>query len=300
VNNVSNEAGRLTRPLEASSVSPFDFEGYGVRVVAGDDGEAWFVAMEISAVLEYSDAFEMTKRLDDDDKQNRQIAGFGNRGVTVINESGLYAAIIGSKKPEAKKFKRWVTNEVLPSIRKTGRYEALAQPVSRDPLDMMQMMLDAARADRERIAKLEASLAEVPVLIANEVARAPVDEKPAGTESMSKLKRYWNSRSGLPEWVVEYVLRQSKEFRLSPTAIVKRDKREGDDGEVFDTKPYPVYQVGLVTCQMNRFLRGCVRVATSRCKATHPAIDRPFNLHEGLGKRPDDSRDIAERAADLR
>lgn len=66
----------------------------------------------------------MTRRLDTDEKQNLQIVGFGNRGASVVNESGLYAAIIGSKKPEAKTFRKWVTSTVLPSIRKNGGYIA--------------------------------------------------------------------------------------------------------------------------------------------------------------------------------
>lgn len=66
----------------------------------------------------------MCERLEEDEKQNRQIRGFGNRGVITINESGLYSAILGSTKPEAKPFKKWVTSEVLPTIRKTGSYTA--------------------------------------------------------------------------------------------------------------------------------------------------------------------------------
>ncbi|MEY2875894.1 MAG: hypothetical protein RLZZ373_3265 [Pseudomonadota bacterium] len=104
-------------------VFTFDANGlrFDIRAVAVD-GEPWFIAMDASAVLGYSDAFEMTKRLDSDEKQNLQIAGFGPRGVAVISESGLYVAIVGSKKPEAKPFRRWVTGTVLPSLRKTGAY----------------------------------------------------------------------------------------------------------------------------------------------------------------------------------
>jgi hypothetical protein len=104
------------------NIIPFSFESHQVRVIAGDDGEPWFIAKDVAGILDYSDAHEMCSRLDEDDKQNRQIAGFGNRGVIVINESGLYSAILGSRKPEAKKFKKWVTSEVLPAIRKTGAY----------------------------------------------------------------------------------------------------------------------------------------------------------------------------------
>jgi prophage antirepressor-like protein len=107
-----------------SNIVPFVFEGHNVTVIKDDDGALHFVAMEVAGILGYSDAFEMTKRLDEEEKQNRQIAGFGNRGVTVISESGLYDAILGSNKPEAKPFQKWVRAEVLPSIRKTGTYTA--------------------------------------------------------------------------------------------------------------------------------------------------------------------------------
>lgn len=105
----------------------FDFNGKQLTVITNKgDGELWFVAKEVADILDYSDAFEMTKRLDPDEKSNRQIAGLGSptggRGTLVINESGLYSAIIGSSKPEAKPFKKWVTSEVIPSIRKTGSY----------------------------------------------------------------------------------------------------------------------------------------------------------------------------------
>lgn len=107
-----------------SNIVPFVFEGHKVTVVRDDDGALHFVAKEVAEILGYSDAYEMTKRLDEEEKQNRQIAGFGNRGVTVISESGLYDAILGSNKPEAKPFQKWVRAEVLPSIRKTGGYTA--------------------------------------------------------------------------------------------------------------------------------------------------------------------------------
>ncbi|OZI31759.1 hypothetical protein CAL29_28225 [Bordetella genomosp. 10] len=105
-----------------SHLIPFQFEGQDIQVMTDAHGEPWFVAKQVASVLGYSDAEAMTRRLDDDEKQNLQIVGFGPRGVTLISESGLYAAIIGSSKPEAKPFKRWITHDVLPSIRKTGAY----------------------------------------------------------------------------------------------------------------------------------------------------------------------------------
>lgn len=100
----------------------FNFNGVELRGLL-IDGEPWFIALDVAAVLEYSDGEAITRRLDEDEIQNLQIVGFGNRGLNIINESGLYSAILASRKPEAKAFKKWVTTEVLPAIRKTGSYE---------------------------------------------------------------------------------------------------------------------------------------------------------------------------------
>lgn len=112
----------------SNNIVPFNFENHPVSVITDGNGEPWFVAKEVAAILDYSDAEAMTRRLDDDEKSNRQIVGLGSptggKGITLINESGLYSAILGSTKPEAKPFKRWVTHDVLPSIRKTGKYES--------------------------------------------------------------------------------------------------------------------------------------------------------------------------------
>ena len=99
----------------------FHQNGFEIRGGLVKD-KPYFVAMDIARALEYQDTEAMTRRLDSDEIQNLQIVGFGNRGVSVINESGLYNAILGSKKPQAKAFKKWITSEVLPSIRKQGYY----------------------------------------------------------------------------------------------------------------------------------------------------------------------------------
>lgn len=87
--------------------------------------EPWFVGKDVAEALGYADAFgAIKKHVDDDDKQNCQNGSFNSpRGLTIINESGLYALIFGSKLESAKRFKRWVTSDVLPSLRRTGRYD---------------------------------------------------------------------------------------------------------------------------------------------------------------------------------
>lgn len=105
------------------SLQEFNFNGSAVRVQCDEKGEPWFIAKDVADVLAYSDTQAMTRRLDDDEQETCTDNSSGQvRRITIINESGLYSAILGSTKPEAKAFKRWVTHEVLPSIRKTGSY----------------------------------------------------------------------------------------------------------------------------------------------------------------------------------
>lgn len=99
----------------------FNFSESIVRVALDENGDTWFVAMDVCNAIGVGT--EQTRRLDDDEKglHTMQTPG-GEQNVVVINESGLYSLILTSRKPEAKKFKKWVTSEVLPSIRKTGSY----------------------------------------------------------------------------------------------------------------------------------------------------------------------------------
>lgn len=95
-----------------------------VRVVERN-GEPWFVAVDVCRVLGLDDTGKAVSRLDDDELTRIKIGSGGQmREAYAVNESGLYALVLGSRKPEAKAFKCWVTHEVLPAIRRTGRYEA--------------------------------------------------------------------------------------------------------------------------------------------------------------------------------
>ena len=100
--------------------------------------QPWFVAMDIAEKLGYAQTANMLKQVDVEDKEkfapSKTDDAFSNmtRQATIINESGLYSAIMGSKLPNAKKFKRWVTSEVLPQIRKTGSYDRNQLPQTTD------------------------------------------------------------------------------------------------------------------------------------------------------------------------
>lgn len=101
----------------------FKNEEFGEIRTVTIDGEPWFVAKDISDALGYRMASDMTRRIDADDKGTHLTSTpSGNQNMSIINESGLYTAILSSKLESAKRFKHWVTSEVLPSIRKHGAY----------------------------------------------------------------------------------------------------------------------------------------------------------------------------------
>ncbi|WP_051940674.1 BRO-N domain-containing protein [Stenoxybacter acetivorans] len=115
-----------------NNISVFNFNNTEIQVI-NKDGEAYFVASEIAEILGYREAFNLTRVLDDDEAapHNMRIRSENgveqDRSVTIISESGLYHAIFKSRKKEAMNFRKWVTSEVLPSLRKTGEYKTPAK-----------------------------------------------------------------------------------------------------------------------------------------------------------------------------
>lgn len=98
---------------------------YGLKEVRTiiKDGEPWFVAKDVCDILEIKNSRQAVSRLDDDEKNTVTLNdGIGNPNKTIVNEAGLYTLILSSRKPEAKQFKRWITHEVIPAIRKYGAY----------------------------------------------------------------------------------------------------------------------------------------------------------------------------------
>lgn len=129
----------------------FVYSGEQLRTIQREDG-LWWVLRDVCRVLNIQNAADIKKRLDDDEKGVGQIyTPGGTQEMTIINEPGLYAVILRSDKPEAKQFKRWVTHDVLPSIRKTGAYGVPPERLAK--LDEYQAKLDRNRkllADIER------------------------------------------------------------------------------------------------------------------------------------------------------
>lgn len=132
------------------------------------DNEPWFVGKDVAEILSYKDTkHAVLDHVDDDDRINSKTQGqnapeLGQRGGWLINESGLYSLILSSKLPTAKKFKRWVTSEVLPAIRKTGKYST-EQPKTQAEalLDSVKLLVEQERRLKVIEQKQEAQGKEV-------------------------------------------------------------------------------------------------------------------------------------------
>lgn len=154
----------------------FSYEGSEIRTVQLG-GEPWWVLKDICDVLELSNPSVIADRLDDDEKAKvdpkQYLGSRSNEPATVISESGLYNVILLSRKPEAKKFKRWITHEVLPTIRKHGAYvtSAKLEEMISDPEAWIKVLtaLKDERAAKERL-QLEAAQNEPKIVFADAVS----------------------------------------------------------------------------------------------------------------------------------
>lgn len=136
-----------------SSLLPLSFNGSAVRTVMIGN-MPWFVAKDVCEVLELSDVNKAVSKLDEDEKLIRKLFVSGqNRDMIIVNESGLYTLIMRSNKPEARRFRKWVTSEVLPSIRATGQY-TMPQLVESRLTAMEKMLVDNASRNEEIIKEL--------------------------------------------------------------------------------------------------------------------------------------------------
>lgn len=144
-----------------TSLISFAFDATDVRVTSRD-GEPWFVLADVCRVLGIGNTSDAARRLDDDEKHTLDnvegIAASQVQSFTIINESGLYSLVLTSRKPEAKRFKKWITSEVIPSIRKTGSY-GHTDPIAvlNDPAAMRGLLLTYT----EKVLALEGKVEEM-------------------------------------------------------------------------------------------------------------------------------------------
>lgn len=125
---------------------------FGEIRVINKNGEAWFIGKDVAEKLGYKDSFgALKKHVDEEDKQNCQNSSFkSNRGLTIINESGLYSLVLTSKLPGAKAFKRWITSEVLPAIRRDGGYIKTTEEDTDEMIMAKALMIGKKTIERQK------------------------------------------------------------------------------------------------------------------------------------------------------
>lgn len=168
-----------------NDIQIFNNEQFGQVRVITKDGEPWFVGKDIAEVLGYSNSRDaLITHVDEEDRNTVAISDGkrGNPNQTIINESGLYSLILGSKLPSAKKFKKWVTSDVLPSIRKHGMY-ATDELINNPDL----LIAAATKIKEERQARLEAEKQRDKLIHQNKLYTTSEIAKELGLKSATKL-----------------------------------------------------------------------------------------------------------------
>lgn len=231
----------------SNQIKSFDFEGEQVRTISIED-EPWFVGRDVAEILGYSKARNaIATHVDDEDKKDAPIQGTlgGTQNMTVINESGLYSLILSSKLPTAKKFKRWVTSEVLPTIRKHGAYmtqekieEALLNP---DTIIKLAQELKREREGRliaeQRVNELTPKASYYDLVLKNEslvtITQIAKDYGMSGRELNAKLHDLKVQYKQGSTWLL-YSKYQKTGWTHSDTIVV--DRTDGTKKAVMQTK----------------------------------------------------------------
>jgi prophage antirepressor-like protein len=181
-----------------SNLSRFEFNSSEVRVLT-IDGEPWFVAKDICAILNIDNASQALGRLDEDEKRvlTREsdeafiylTENADTARLSAVSESGMYALALSSRKPEAKPFRKWVTSEVLPSIRKTGSYS-----VAKTPAEMLLEYAKVMVEHERRLTKVEAENQQLKETL--EVVEMEVQANTAELERFRNGHGYYYSIAG--------------------------------------------------------------------------------------------------------
>lgn len=228
----------------------FTYQTNEVRTVQ-KNGEPWFVLRDVCNTLGISHVKDTADRLDRDEVgQTEVIDSIGRKQtVTVINESGLYAVILRSDKPEAKPFRKWVTTEVLPSIRKNGGYIAQQETLSPEEL-MAKALMVAQQTIAEREARINAQAAEISALTVDKQITQPKAEyfddlvdRNLLTNFTEAAKQIGIKRKALIGFMVDHgYLYRDKKGNLLPYANKKSDG-------LFDVKQSTNQKTGWAGCQ---------------------------------------------------
>lgn len=255
-----------------NNVIPFNNDEFSIRVVL-IDGEQWFVGKDAAEALGYSDTVNAIKQHCKGVAKHHPLPTAGGvQDLRVINEPDLYRLIVGSTLPAAERFERWVFEEVLPSIRKTGSYHR--------PMSQAEMFLASAQAMVEmerKQAALEQATARVEQRVDQLVEYQLLTKRPSNAEAITHIRRRIFQEYGLPEHVVDQVMRQLP-YSPKPAGMVKNTREEAEGAS------YAVYWTKDVNAVFRRFVGECTRVTPAF--VTHPFIEARFRLAPTVEVRP--------------
>lgn len=229
----------------------FNSEEFGDIRTVTIDNEPWFVGKDVATALGYKNTADaIGKHIDTDDKLTSQIAIAGQRrDVVVINESGLYALILGSKLESAKRFKSWVTKDVLPSIRKTGSYNV---HVPASPLEQLQLQAQAILQVNEKVDTVKRELEDFKYdlpLLGVEMDKITNAVKTKGTKILGGKSSNAYKDNSLRAKVYKDIHGEiRRQFGVTTYKAIKRNQCETAIDLVNDYKP-PIYLEELISSE---------------------------------------------------
>ena len=255
--------------------NPFDFEGHPVRVVEMG-GELQFHAGDVCEALGFANSRQaLETHVEGDDVQ--KLDAIDSMGRTQqanhINEPGLYALTMGATKGVAKRFKHWVTHDVLPSIRKTGGYTMPTRTLT--PAEMFlqnaQMMVDLEQrqlAQDEKIGRVEQRVEEI-------ADTQLLTECPSNAESITTIRARINQKYGLPSRVIDQVVAQMP-YSPKPAGTVLNGHESAKGSK------YRIYWIRDISMIFERFVGESERTTPHR--ARHSFVEHEFKLAPGYGR----------------
>jgi prophage antirepressor-like protein len=196
----------------------FLYDGNQLRTYV-KDGEPWFLASDVCDVLEIKNSRDAVSRLDDDEKDAVGIPDTIGRiqNSTIVNESGLYSLIFTSRKEEAKKFKKWVTNEVLPSIRKTGQY---VKPLTEREQLIASMKLTIETS--EKVEQIESKVNSLEAKVDNQITLDHGEQRRVQIAIASRIYELENNKELRPPLFAELYREIRNRFGVTSYKDIKR------------------------------------------------------------------------------
>ena len=214
-----------------SNIQIFNYQSNEVRTVEMN-GEPWFVLKDVCNILNINNASDVYNRLDDDEKGIAQIDTLGGRQkMSTVNESGLYHVILRSDKPEAAPFRKWVTSEVLPSIRKNGGYIAGQQELS--PQELMAKALLVAN---KTLAEREARISELTVQNNIMAPKAEYFDELVDRNMLTSFRDTAKELGVKPKTFVNWLLEKKFIYRDQKGKLMPREDKNSGLFEVKEAK----------------------------------------------------------------